>query len=100
MLYERQRLWLKHKYREETNHCPLCGASIKWIYDGDSWIPCDKEPVYYMLDYHSRICIVRRKTLVEGVRIYNPAMDIRQCQMGLLPHVYSCTETNKEWCQK
>lgn len=92
-MLERNRLWLKHKHREEYTECPLCNASIRWVYDGFYWYPCDKEPVYYTRDFNSKICVVKRRELIEGVRLYTPGMDPVKCKLGLLPHVYSCSAT-------
>lgn len=76
MQYTRDRLWLKHKYRHESNECPRCSTSIRWVYDGAYWIPCDKEPVYYIRDRDSKVSIVKRKTLIDGVLLYQPGMDL------------------------
>lgn len=92
-MLERSRLWLKHKRRGEDNECPLCNASIRWVYDGFYWYPCDKEPVYYTRDYNSTVCVMKRRELIEGVRLYQPGMDSTKIQLGLLPHVYSCSKT-------
>lgn len=97
MQYTRDRLWLKHKYRHESNECPRCSTSIRWVYDGAYWIPCDKEPVYYIRDRDSKVSIVKRKTLIDGVLLYQPGMDLGKCELGLLPHVFSCSGTKGEY---
>lgn len=86
----RSRVWLKHKRKEDWKHCPLCNAPIRWVYDGDDWIPCDREPVSFEPCYDgTEIMIVHSKVLVNGtLNIKIPETRI----MGLLPHVYSCDD--------
>lgn len=86
----RSRVWLKHKHKEMWTNCPLCNAPIRWVYDGDVWIPCDREPVSFEYCFdENRIHIVYGKMLIHGtLKIEHPETRI----MGLLPHVYSCDE--------
>lgn len=88
----RSRVWLKHKHKELWTNCPLCNAPIRWTYDGENWIPCDREPVSFEHCYDgTEVMIVHHKMLVHGtLNISNFETRI----MGLLPHVYSCDELN------
>lgn len=88
----RSRVWLKHKYKELWNKCPQCNAPIRWEWDGENWIPCDREPVTFEHCYDgTEIMILHHKTFVHGtLKIENPETRL----MGLLPHVYSCSELN------
>ena len=85
----RSRIWLKHKYRED-DFCPLCGGKLKWVYDGDVWIPCDSAPVLFRFEKGGRVQIVKNRQIYSGCELFKGGGNgyIR----GLLPHVYSCQD--------
>lgn len=89
MITERKRCWLKHKYREEWEFCPLCHAPLRWFYDGDEWIPCDREPINFKRDIEGKLLIVSERKLKDYCTVYTPGAE-GQFRLGLLPHVYSC----------
>ena len=93
----RSRVWLRHNRKELWKECPLCNAPIRWVYDGESWIPCDREPISFELCFDEKhIKIVHGRCLVHGtLEIKHPETRI----MGLLPHVYSCDALDG-WCGK
>jgi hypothetical protein len=91
MITERRRCWLKHKYRENWDFCPLCNAPLRWFYDGEEWIPCDREPVSFKRGLEGDVLIVSESTLKNYCILYAPG-DKGQFRLGLLPHVFSCDE--------
>ena len=85
----RDRVWLKHHHREPWEYCPLCAAPLRWVYDGDQWIPCDREPALYTRNIDAKALIVVKKELVGNCEIWEPGKHGKY-SLGLLPHVYSC----------
>ena len=89
MLYERKRCWLKHKYKEDFDFCPLCHAPIRWVYVDEVWVPCDREPITYQRDLDGKLMVVEKGELKKYCKEYRPG-DKGQFKLGLLPHVFSC----------
>ena len=86
-------IWKRHKKRLYINNCPHCGKELKWIYDGDEWLPCDREPVLFtMHPTGSQTVVYDRKELPYCV-IYRKS-DPR-CQgtpfRGNVQHYYTCS---------
>ncbi|GEM_PF-7005206 len=88
MNLERKRCWLTHYRREDWEYCPLCNAPIRWMYDGDLWIPCDREPVRFSRGIDGNL------TIVAGGGTLDYCMLDDGGRLGLLPHVYSCDSLN------
>ena len=89
MIAERKRVWLKHRYHEGWEFCPLCHAPLRWIYDDEMWIPCDRVPVLFKRELDGNMSIVTEGTLKDYCTLYVPGAEGNYKQ-GLLPHVYSC----------
>lgn len=89
MLPERNRCWMKHRYREEWERCPMCGAPLRWMYDGDEWIPCDREPVRYFRDISGKLSVMQGRSLLDYCVLAESTVE-KRTRLGLLPHVYSC----------
>lgn len=84
------RNYLKYWHKGDTDICPKCGAKLCWVYDGFYWYACDAEPVYYVRDYDSRVCVVKHRNLLTGCRVNLTADEVSGARQGLLPHCYSC----------
>lgn len=85
-------IWKKHKYRGELSECPHCGAPLRWIYDGDGWFPCDKEPVMFILHPSGTKNIVYERQLYTNGLLYRKG-DRRfggVVLQGNELHYYSC----------
>ena len=85
----RKRCWLRHRFHEGWNFCPLCNAPLVWVYDDEEWIPCDREMILFKRDLDGKVMVVSERTLKDYCVIYEPGMD-GNFKPGLLPHVYSC----------
>jgi hypothetical protein len=85
-------IWKTHKRREEFNECPHCGGSLRWVYDGDVWIPCDKEPTLFMLHPEGRSVVVYKHQVYEHCLIYrkNDRRFTGAALQGNIPHYYTC----------
>ncbi|MBO5453733.1 MAG: hypothetical protein J6A69_07205 [Clostridia bacterium] len=94
MRFERKRVWLTHKYREQWECCPLCCEQLKWVYDGNVWIPCNIEPKMFRRQIGSSLNMVKKKELIEGCELYKGGSP-EGFTYGLIPHVYTCTELMK-----
>ena len=85
-------LWKKPKHKGDFSECPHCGKPIRWIYDGDGWLPCDHEPVMFILHPRGTKNIVYEKQLFTNGLIYRKG-DQRFVGMpmrGNELHYYSC----------
>lgn len=89
----RLRVWLKHNHKEDWHNCPACNTPLKWVYDGENWVPCDREPIYYKWTMGGNFKIFKNRELLDGCEIYKSG-DGKGFTMGLLPHVYSCFDLN------
>lgn len=82
-------IYLKYKRRGES-FCQECGAVLKWVYDGASWIPCDVEPVL-IYPGRGRFRAVYRKELIDNALYYPARFPIRERPVyGLQPHIFTC----------
>ena len=87
----RNRCWLKHRYKEDWEVCPLCRTPIRWVYSDGEWTPCDREAISYVRDLDGKLIIYNGKELIEYCKAYTKGMN-NSVRMGLLPHVFSCDE--------
>lgn len=84
-----------HRRRGEEI-CPDCFSSLKWVYDGVSWIPCDTEPVYFYPGEGRETVVYRRET-IKNALLYCAGMEVDSTPlMGLRPHFYTCKPIPKE----
>ena len=85
-------LWKKHKHKGDFCECPHCGKPIRWIYDGDGWLPCDHEPVMFILHPRGTKNIVYEKQLFTNGLIYRKGdrRFIGEPMRGNELHYYSC----------
>ena len=85
-------IWKTHKRRDEFNECPHCGASLRWVYSGDVWIPCDREPVLFMMHPEGRSTVVYEKQIFEHCLLYrkNDKRFGSVPLQGNVPHYYTC----------
>ena len=92
----RERLWLTHRRKGDTEYCPLCYTPIKWVYDGSLWIPCDREPYLAYLHCGHKKGVYRRE-LVDDLHLYRDGpLYGRQPVEILIPHVFTCTELERK----
>ena len=85
-------LWKKHKHKGDFSECPHCGKPIRWIYDGDGWLPCDHEPVMFILHPRGTKNIVYEKQLFTNGLIYRKGdrRFVGVPMRGNELHYYSC----------
>ena len=84
-------IWKTHNKRLYTNKCPHCGKDIKWIFDGCDWLPCDKEPVLFIMHPEGKKQIVYKRTVYENCLIYqkgDPRFGVPL--QGNIQHYYPC----------
>lgn len=82
-------IYLRYRRRGES-YCEECGAVLKWVYDGISWIPCDAEPV---LIYPGKgdFTAVYKRELIKDALFYKPGMQFEERpEYGLSPHIFNC----------
>ena len=89
-----ERLYLTH-FRRGDDICPYCFASLVWRCVGyRKYTPCDKQPVICFWDKSSKLRVVYRGEIVQGVRILtsNNAKDFlnKKTFTALQPHVFTC----------
>ena len=87
------RIWKKYKRREDFGECPHCGAALSWIYDGESWMPCDKEPVLFTLHPTGKNTVVYRRKVYENCVIFRKGDKRFEGIMplqGNMQHWYTC----------
>lgn len=96
-------VWKTHKRREDFNECPHCGATLRWVYDGYVWYPCDKEPVLFILHPQGNKSVVYKKQLYDNCVLYKTG-DRRFEGMtplqGNMQHWFTCPvlrESRKEY---
>lgn len=82
----------KHKYKGDFNECPHCGCALRWIYDGDGWLPCDHEPLMFILHPTGTRNIVYEKHLYTNGLIYRKGDHrfVGKPMQGNELHYYSC----------
>ena len=98
-------IWKKHRRNEEYRVCPHCGQPIRWIYDGDYWIPVDRDPVMFIMHPDGKNSVVYNKKVLENCLFYRRG-DGRF--HGIIPltgnrqHFYTCPvlkEHRKEYAK-
>lgn len=90
-------IWKTHKYRESFNECPHCGAAIRWIYSEDGWLPCDREPVLFIMHPHGNKRVVHDGHILESCLMYrkNDSRFGGQVLSGNVQHYYNCPVLKK-----
>lgn len=85
-------IWKSHKRRLDMSACPHCGQQIKWIYDGMSWLPCDKEPALFMLHPEGKSAVVYNKQIYDNCLLYKSGDPrfIGAPLHGNIQHYYTC----------
>lgn len=87
-------IWKEHKRREyEMDVCPHCGAEIRWIFDGISWLPCDREPVLFIIHPEGRENVVYRRKVIGRCLTYrkgDPRFAGAIPRQGNVQHYYTC----------
>ena len=63
-------IWKKHKHREQWDNCPHCEGPLKWIYDGFDWIPCDKEPVLFVMHPDGKYKLIYEKAELSNCLLF------------------------------
>lgn len=92
----RDRLWLTHRRKLDTDFCPLCFAPIKWIYDGILWIPCDREPILVYPYAGDKKAVIRRE-LVNHCALYSDGiLEGIKPVLAHMPHVFTCETLRSE----
>ncbi len=90
-------IWKRHKHRENFNFCPHCEKPLKWIYDGDQWLPCDDEPVLFSMHPEGKLTIVFEKKVLENCLLYKRGD--KRCAgsplWGYQQHYFTC-----EWLKE
>lgn len=91
-------IWKTHKHREDFNQCPHCNAPLRWIYVGEEWIPCDKQPTLFILHPSGSAKIIYKKQVYENCLIYKKADKRFQGEIleGNRPHFYTCEVLRKQ----
>ncbi len=98
-------IWKTHKRRLERNECPHCGKVLRWIYNGSTWFPCDKEPVLFMLHPKGKSHIVYNKELFTNALVYKAGdrnFEGVQPIQGNVLHYFTCSvlrEKRREYVQ-
>ena len=90
-------IWKQHDHRENFNECPHCGKPLRWIYNGEKWLPCDAEPVLFTMHPSGRMNLVHKKEVLEKCLLYN-SKDPRCAGSpiwGYQQHFYTC-----EWLRE
>ena len=88
----RERLWLTHRRRLETDFCPLCFSPIKWIYDGCIWIPCDREPILVYPSIGNKTAVINRELVNDCALFSDGAINGKRPILAHMPHVFTCSE--------
>lgn len=86
-------IWKSQKHRLEGNTCPHCGQVLRWIYNGSTWFPCDKEPVLFMLHPKGKSTIIYNKELFTNALVYKAGdrnFEGVQPLQGNEPHYFTC----------
>ena len=85
-------IWKTHKKRAYGNICPHCGASIKWIYDGTQYYPCDEKPVLFTMHPEGRQVLIYRRSELDHCVLYDPKNP--KCSgtpyRAYIQHFYTC----------
>ena len=102
---DRKRVWKTHKRRENFDICPDCGKSLKWLYVDYEWIPCDHEPVMFILHPDGKSTVIYKREIHKNAIMYKKG-DIRfnetRVFQGYIQHYYTChilTQQRREWAK-
>lgn len=83
-------IYLKYRHRSNYDFCEECNASLKWVCDGDNWIPCDTEPVLFFPGKGHKTVVYKHR-IVRDALIYTPGMEYEEVPVyGLIPHMFNC----------
>lgn len=83
-------IYLKYRHRSNYDFCEDCSSPLKWVYDGDNWIPCDTEPVLFYPGKGHKTVIYKRR-IIKDALIYAPGMEYGDAPVyGLTPHMFNC----------
>ena len=86
-------IWKTHRKREDFEVCPHCGKPLKWIYDGIEWMPCDKDPVMFILHPAGWRSVVYNRQVYNSCLLYRKGdkrFDGVHPLMGNMQHYYTC----------
>jgi hypothetical protein len=86
-------IWKTHKRREPFENCPHCEKPIRWEYDGSVWIPCDPEPVMFIMHPEGTKTILYKRRIVESCLLYkrgDPRFEGVRPLHGLTRHYSTC----------
>lgn len=89
----RPEIWKTHKRRDDFTECPHCGKPLQWIYDGNAWMPCDKEPVMFIMHPEGKQTIVYNRKVYENCLLYRKGdrrFDGVHPLMGSMQHYFTC----------
>lgn len=64
-------IWKTHKQRGDFNECPHCGKRLKWIFDGIEWLPCDSEPVLFVMHPQGKNTLVYHRELIDRCLLFD-----------------------------
>ena len=85
-------IWKRHKHRLNDNNCPHCDKPIRWVYDGEGWLPCDRDPVMFIPHPEGSKTVIYHKKEWSGVLLYRRTDE--RCRgkvfQGLIQHYYTC----------
>lgn len=92
MTTEQVKIWKVHRHKGDFDFCPMCGTPLRWIYDGDGWMPCDREPVLFVMHPRGRERVVYQRKVYDNCVIYRKG-DERFSDgaiRGNVQHYYTC----------
>lgn len=95
----RDRCWKTHKKREPWDSCPLCDQPLKWVYNGVEWMPCNREPILFILHPKGRNAVVYRRRIYDNAILYQPNNNVfykQQPLQGYMQHYYTCPVLKQE----
>lgn len=86
-------IWKTHKKRLDGNVCPHCGQTIKWVYDGLQYYPCDEQPVLFCMHPEGKQTLIYRRHELDHCILYdahNPKCSGVPCK-AYIQHYYTCS---------
>lgn len=72
--------------------CPHCQKPLRWIFDGLEWLPCDHEPVLFIMHPEGRESVVYGREVLTHCLTYRKG-DPRFVGIpkhGNVQHYYTC----------
>ena len=85
-----QKIRLRYSRRMDSSFCADCLASIKWVFDGAYWYPCDREPVLFWPDCGNDAVLYRGQLLTRAL-LYQPGLNKEEPPLtGHRPHYFTC----------